>query len=358
MNDGGSTLLSGVGPVYTCAAPGVWVVTLLVTDNHGASDSDVTTVTCVAANLAPTADAGGSYATTVGASVFFDGSGSSDPDGSIASYAWSVDDGGPTLLSGVAPAYACTVQGTFTVTLTVADNNGATDDATTSVQCTTGNAPPIADAGGPYTDVTVGTTVQFDGGGSSDADGTIASYNWSVADSGPTPLMGVMPDYTCSAPGTFNVTLTVQDDDGATANDGTSVQCVPANVAPNADAGGPYNGSVGGNVVFNAGASLDPDGSIVSYTWSVDDGGPTPLSGVAPTYACTAPGVWDVALTVEDEDGATANAATTVNCVVGTRLPRPRQGAPTVACTSVPPSNSMGPPPWTPMGRSPRGHGP
>ncbi len=58
-------------------------MTLTVTDDAGGSDTATTTATIDAANQAPTADPNGPYTGTVGVAVTFDGSGSTDPDGTI-----------------------------------------------------------------------------------------------------------------------------------------------------------------------------------------------------------------------------------------------------------------------------------
>jgi PKD repeat protein len=66
----------------------------------------------------------------------FDASGSSDPDGSIASYAWNFGDGGTA--SGVTASYTYASGDTYTVSLTVTDNEGATDTETKSVTVSAG----------------------------------------------------------------------------------------------------------------------------------------------------------------------------------------------------------------------------
>ena len=63
--------------------------------------------------------------------VSFNGSASSDPDGSIASYAWSFGDGANG--SGVTASHTYNSTGTFTAKLTVTDNRGATASSTAAI---------------------------------------------------------------------------------------------------------------------------------------------------------------------------------------------------------------------------------
>jgi myo-inositol-hexaphosphate 3-phosphohydrolase len=80
------------------------------------------------ANTPPTAAFTPSCA---GLSCTFDASASSDPDGPIASYAWTFGDGGTG--TGAVTTHGFAAAGTYTVTLTVTDSAGATDDVSQPV---------------------------------------------------------------------------------------------------------------------------------------------------------------------------------------------------------------------------------
>jgi PKD repeat protein len=67
---------------------------------------------------------------TVGTSINFDASGSSDSDGSIILYEWDFDTDGTYDASGVTITHAYSTPGTYTVTLRVTDNDGLTDTCT------------------------------------------------------------------------------------------------------------------------------------------------------------------------------------------------------------------------------------
>jgi uncharacterized repeat protein (TIGR01451 family) len=208
-------------------------------------------------------------------------------------------------------------------------NNGSGNVATTIAGCTVLNTPPTADAGGPYT-VAEGAAVQLDGSGSSDADGTVTTYTWTLgaftnADGGTCSFVGgintgVSPSVTCNDNGTLTVSLTVTDDDGdgSAADEGT---VTVSNVAPAADAdaaGLGYSGNEGASVAL-AGSVTDPGSNDThTYLWAY-----TPVSGVdagatctiadgttlTPTIACTDDGTFKVTLTATDDDGLSSPAA-------------------------------------------------
>ena len=306
-NFGDGNTGTGATPTHTYAADGTFTVALTVTDDSGAMNTQTTTATIAANPLPPIADANGPYGGVVGSPVSFDGSGSSDPDGSITSYAWDFGDGG--VGSGVTPTHTYSVDGSFTVTLTVTDNDGQTNtDATSAtINPAGGNVPPVASANGPYSG-TEGVAVQLSSSGSMDPDGVLVAYNWDFGDGG-TSTAG-NPAHAYIAAGTYTVTLTVTDDAGDTSTDSTTatIQAPVVNTPPSADANGPYSGFVGDSIIFDGRASTDPDGSIVRYDWDFGDGAAAADAGPTPSHVYDVADNYTATLTVIDDMGASGSA--------------------------------------------------
>lgn len=135
------------------------------------------------ANLEPIADAGSAQNVTVGESVTLDATASTDPDGQIATYLWEKISGpAVTILnasSTVANFTAPNVQGQTVMIfqVTVTDDSGAEDSATTSVTVRPGNKPPSASAG-PDQNLAKNQQAQLNGAGSHDPDGSLSAYLW------------------------------------------------------------------------------------------------------------------------------------------------------------------------------------
>ena len=162
--------------------------------------------------------------------VALDGSGSSDPDGTIENYSWTID---PTeIATGVSPTVTLAVgspSALHVITLTVTDDDGYTDTDTVEITVADPhyNEPPTADAGGSQRvndDDRNGTEdVALDGSASTDSDGTIISYMWT--EGGSQIATGVTPVVTF-ARGAHTLTLTVTDDDGDTDTDTVNVTVI------------------------------------------------------------------------------------------------------------------------------------
>jgi PKD repeat protein len=133
FGDGGTS--SNQNPSHSFAADGSYPVTLWVTDNEGATDSATRTVSVSgpAVNVPPTASFTFSCS---GLSCNFNGSGSSDSDGAIESYAWTFDAGATA--SGQTASHEYLTDGDYNVTLTVTDDKGATGSDNQLVSVATG----------------------------------------------------------------------------------------------------------------------------------------------------------------------------------------------------------------------------
>src|SRR5581483_8723201 len=136
-------------PSHSCAAGGTYVVTLTVTDTHGASDTATVAAAITGANQPPTANAGGPYNGEAGVAVPIDGSKSSDPDGTSLTYSWDFGDGSPKG-AGVKPSHVYANTGTFAVSLTVTDPGGLTANASTTATVTASvdRVPPVVTLSG------------------------------------------------------------------------------------------------------------------------------------------------------------------------------------------------------------------
>lgn len=142
--------------------------------------------------------------------VSFDGSGSTDTDGVISSYAWDFGDG--STAEGVSVSHTYSHAGTYSAELTVTDNSGFTGSANKEITVT-GNQAPTANIVASPTSGQVPLIVNFDGSGSSDQDGTVSSYFWEFGDglTGSGPIV----DHTYEAAGIYTAVLTVTDNSGA-----------------------------------------------------------------------------------------------------------------------------------------------
>ena len=147
--------------------------------------------------------------------------------------------------------------------------------------------------------------VSVDASASHDSDGTIVTYQWDFGDGGNGTSVTASHTYTTTSNHTYSITLTVTDDSGAQATDthAVSVTPPPPNSPPVASfTRTPSSGEAPLNVSFDASASYDPDGSIVSYVWSFGDGNSG--TGVAVSHTYTAAGIRLASLTVTDNNAA------------------------------------------------------
>ena len=202
-------------------------------------------------------------------------------------------------------------QGSHVVTFTATDDGtpNLSDSETITITVYEVNDAPLADAGGPYV-AAAGVPVSFDASGSFDPDGSIVLYEWDFDNDGTLDFSSPAPQTEFTYPAAYvgEAVLRVTDAEGLAAVDAADVTISLVPQGPVADAGGPYAGTAGVPVNFDASGSFDPDGTITLYEWDWDSDGVLDHSDAAPTTQHT----WDfeyagsVTLRVTDDDGATS----------------------------------------------------
>ena len=168
---------SAVNPLFSYQSVGVYTALLTVTDDLGAARTDSVTITVTepVVNQAPVALVSSDWIAGGIAPLLveFDGSTSSD-DGQIVSYAWDFGDG----TTGTGDTFKHTYDaGTYTATLTVTDDEGATGTATLSITVEPDTSTPPVDSTAPAAPTNLTATLVKSGKGKNKVI-TDATLNW------------------------------------------------------------------------------------------------------------------------------------------------------------------------------------
>jgi hypothetical protein len=177
------------------------------------------------------------------------------------------------------------------------------------------NAPPVAEAGGPYPGYE-GEPIELSGNGS-DPDGDPLNYAWDLDYDTIFETPGQVVTYTWPDDGVYTVTLRVDDGRGGVATDDATVTV--ENLTPIINTGGPYTATVGITLTMVA-TAIDVPADPLTYAWDLDDDGVFD-DGIGPvlSHVWTATGTYTVTLQVDDGDGGLATDETTVD--VSTLVP-------------------------------------
>ncbi|MFP5309461.1 MAG: S8 family serine peptidase [Actinomycetes bacterium] len=135
-------------------------------------------------------------------------------------------------------------------------------------------------------------TTTLDASGSTDADGTVVAWRWDLDGDGTVDATTASPTLAHSyAAGVWHPSVVAVDDDGLVS--APAVATLRASDPPVASASAPRHARSGVAVTFDASASHDPDGTVVSYTFRFGDGTEVTTSSptVTHTYASARP-VW------------------------------------------------------------------
>ncbi|CAN5431143.1 hypothetical protein BH11BAC3_BH11BAC3_06120 [soil metagenome] len=348
-----STLLSGL-------IPGVYEFKLTVNDNRGATSSDIVkvTVNLLFSNKPPVVNAGPDKTFNLPSnSVTLYGSGS-DPDGSIKSFQWRKISG-PDLGVIAAPNSATSIMynlamGVYIFELSATDNSYAVSRDSVKVTINAGsvNQIPTVNAG-PDKYVLLPSNTTYLAGSGQDLDGPV-TFKWSWV-SGPSVYYFVSPDSSGTelnnlVEGDYVFELKVTDIAGVSVKDLLSVKvydvtgATPKNLPPTANAGVDQLIVLPTNTVTLSGVGIDPDGSIVNYSWAKVSGTGTykinsPTSPQT-TISNLSAGTYQFQLQVTDNNGETANDYVQVTVNTSNNQTNPSNPAPPTAPNQVPTSNA------------------
>jgi uncharacterized repeat protein (TIGR01451 family) len=314
---GSSATLSDVtvvNPSFVVDRAGTFVVQVIVNDGH--VNSTPSTVSISTINSAPVANAGPDQAGNVGQLIQLNGAASSDVDGDPLGFTWSLQrpSGSAASLSAiniVNPTFTIDIAGTYIGQLIV--NDGLLSSAPDTVQISTNNQPPVANAGTDQT-VSLGSTVHLDGSLSSDPEHQPLTYAWSIQSKPPGSAAALLsatvvnPTFIADKAGHYVLQLIVSD--GSLSSNPSQVQIDTANSRPVANAGPAQTVNAGTTTVqLDGSASFDPDGAsvVLSYTWSFTSfpGATAPAFSpnanvVNPTFVANLAGTYIAQLIVSD----------------------------------------------------------
>ncbi|MFN3202685.1 MAG: PKD domain-containing protein, partial [Bradymonadia bacterium] len=332
-----------VSDTFQFPAFGDYTASLTVTDDFGTQATETFEISVTGGNQPPVAGTNGPFVINVGQTLSVSGASSVDPNtdcgDAIVRYNWDFDNDGfydlstvnangsidyntLTNTANVLVANPSTGEPKNTVTLTVEDGQGAVDTISTTL--TIYGTDPVASANVDQGVVGCQSPVTFSPAGTyhQDPRRSIVSYQWDIDYDGnfQVDFNAESPSFTFTAPGAHTVALRVTDDQGRTDIDLVTVDLSIQNVAPTADAGGPYQTAiVNGAAVpvdIDASASFDanaPCDRIVSYEWDFNGDGVFDDANGAIVEGYTnpnwAPGLSQVVkVRITDESGATAES--------------------------------------------------
>jgi len=206
-NFGDGDTSSSQNPTHAYDTSGDFTITLNITDSHGATNQTTKSITI--SNTNPVANFSYSplHPTDLQNITFSDNS--TDSDGTIVNWTWSFGDGEHNYSQNATHKYDD--NGTYTVTLNITDNDGSTNQTSSTI--TVLNVGPTADFTYEPTYPELGEKIWFNDT-STDPDGTIANWTWKLESDQSNYTQDCI--YSFDTLKTKTITLTIKDNDGNT----------------------------------------------------------------------------------------------------------------------------------------------
>lgn len=281
-------------------------------------------------NIAPTANAGEDIEVIEGITFTLSASASFDPDGNITNYNWS------NQLTGISPLAVYNTPGSYTVTLTVTDNQGATSSDIIVVTVIPKNTQTVTATSICYDNTANYQTPTIYMWDSTPAD-TLDNFNW------PGEAMTQVGEYVCYDPMVELTSMNVIFNNGIGNGQTNDLAMITPNacyknnewmslascgmlITSNVHAGGDRSVNVNTKIALTVAESADSLGNIDNASWQSTawTGTLTGASVITPTLSTT--GTFNVTVTLANGNQDSFNL-TVVNVTQG--MPeRPKLSAP------------------------------
>ncbi|MDX2245624.1 MAG: PKD domain-containing protein [Bacteroidia bacterium] len=286
-------------PFHTYSTPGIYNVSLIITDAFGCSDTVIQPqhVTVETPPVASFSVSDSFFCAPQTVTIL----GSSTPgSGPIASYFYTFGNGATSNNANSTQLYS--TPGSYTLSLVVSDINGCADTATKTIIA---NPGITADFGASSTTGCASTAITFLDQSTGTNPPVIWQWDFGDGTNGFTPF----PTHVYGNTGVYNVSLYVEDQNGC--SDSVVKPAFVNLTAPVADFLPDSANACPGQSISFTDASL-PDTTLVAWLWNFGDGTTSAVQN--PSHAYTSPGIYTVSLTITNAIGC-QHTETKINAV-------------------------------------------
>jgi RHS repeat-associated protein len=294
-------------------------------------------------NSVPIANAGRDQSAYSGQTVTLNGSDSTDADRDILHFEWSIiarpkrSKAALVNAKSVTPSITANVPGTYVIQLVVSDSGISSIADTATINISSDNTIPIADAGVDQTGQ-VAERITLDASGSSDADGNSLNYSWLIVNTPPgsdtaldDPTL-VRPTFDADLAGLYEVELVVNDGEDDSPVDRVSINIDILNTSPIANAGFDQSVVASDIVQLNGSASSDVDGDPLTWLWSLAVIPPGSLAeldddlAISPAFTADLAGQYVAELIVFDGEDDSIPDSVIINSEIQNTIPTSNAG--------------------------------